>query len=126
MLTAFEILGSLSTTGLAYAGIQSYGLGVKYWCTTDPDLKRTHRDAARVRRTWNRLARYLKLYLRDDVPTVRQAMLTSESRAKEARIRTPRLVRITNDIFGVTADFKLVPSVKLKDFEDHADDLANY
>ncbi|WP_181725778.1 hypothetical protein, partial [Nocardia gipuzkoensis] len=28
MLTAFEILGSLSATGLAYLGLQSYGYGV--------------------------------------------------------------------------------------------------
>jgi S-DNA-T family DNA segregation ATPase FtsK/SpoIIIE len=126
ILTTFEILGTLSGTGLAYLGLQSAGLGVRYWRTTDLELRRTHRDAARIRRTWPRLARYLGLCLRDDVPTVRQALLTNDSRSSNPRIRTPRLVNIRNDIFGVTADFKLVPKVKLEDFQDRAEDLANF
>lgn len=126
MLTVFEMLGSFSATGLAYVGLQSYGLGVKYWRTTDSDLKQTHRDAARIRRTWRRLSRYLGLYLRDDVPTVRQAMFTNDRRASEPSFRSPKIVRVDNDIFGVTVDFKLVPSVTVEHFEKKKDDLANF
>lgn len=126
ILTTFEVLGTLSGTGLAYLGAQSYGLGVRHWRTRDPELRRTHRDAARIRRTWPRLSRYLGLCLRDDVPTVRQALLTSDSRASAPRIRTPRLVSLNSDMFGVTADFKLVPKVRLEDFQDRAEDLANF
>ena len=77
ILTTFEILGATSTTGLAYLGAQSRGYGLRYWQIKDPELRVSHRDAAFVRRTWPRLARNLKLALRDDVPTLAQSMLTS-------------------------------------------------
>lgn len=127
ILTTFEILGATSSTGLAYLTAQSYGLGVKYWTLKTPDERRAHRDAARVRRTWRRLSRYLGLYLKDDVPTVRQALLTNDTRrTSEPTIKSPRIRHIETDSYGLTIDFDLVPGVKLKHFQDRAEDLANY
>lgn len=127
ILTTFEILGATSTTGLAYMTAQSYGLGVKYWTLKDSDERRAHRDAARVRRTWRRLSRYLGLYLKDEVPTVRQAMLTNDTRrTQQPTIRVPRIKSIQTDSYGLTIDFELVANVKLKQFQDATEDLANY
>ncbi|MEV0203537.1 hypothetical protein, partial [Nonomuraea sp. NPDC050691] len=92
----------------------------------DPELRRTHRDAARVRRTWMRLARYLRLSLRDDIPTVRDAMFSDRSRAQQPKIRVPRIRRIDNDVFGVTIDFVSIPGVGLEEFVKACDHLANH
>lgn len=126
ILTTFEILGATSATGLTYLTAQSYGLGAKYWTLKDPDERRAHRDAARVRRTWRRLARHLKLYLKDDMPTVRQALMTNDTRASEPTIKTPKIKHVETDSYGLTIDFDLVAGVKLKHFQDAAEDLANY
>lgn len=127
ILTTFEVLGSLSATGMTYLTAQSYGLGAKYWTLKTADEKRAHRDAARIRRTWRRLSRYLGLMLKDDVPTVRQAMLTNDTRrTQQPRIRIPKILRVKTDSYGVTVDFELIPNVKLKHFEDASEDLANF
>jgi hypothetical protein len=69
ILTTFELLGATSATGLAYLGLQSAGLDIGYWRLKDPESRRSYRDAAKIRRTWRRLARHTGLYLKDDVVT---------------------------------------------------------
>ncbi len=125
ILTTFEILGATSTTGLAYLGAQSRGYGLRYWQIKDPEVRVSHRDAAYVRRTWPRLARHLKLALRDDVPTFARSMMTSGNKAPEPRIRTPRLLRIRTDHYGIRADFRPLPGIGLEEFEAKAQYLAN-
>ncbi|WP_181725732.1 hypothetical protein [Nocardia gipuzkoensis] len=126
MLTAFEILGSLSATGLAYLGLQSYGYGVAYWRLGDPELKRSHRDAARIRRTWGRLARYLNLVLKDDMPSFARSLASNSQRAPEAKIRVPKIRDIRSDGYGMTIDFAPLPKVGSDEFAREAKHLANY
>lgn len=126
MLNLYIGLAATVLLSLLYLTIQSFGFGVKYWRTKDPDLKRTHRDAARIRRTWPRLARYLHLSLRDDVPTIRDAMFSDRAKAQQPKIRTPRIRKIENDIFGVTIDFASIAGVGLDEFVKQAPHLANF
>lgn len=120
------------TTGIVtfsgtYWTLHIHGLGVRYWRIRSADARRSHRDAAYVRRTWKQIARFLGLYLKDSRPGRRAANSPSGgNRANAPKIRYPKVKRITSDEFGVTADIKLVPSVKLKDFRDATEDLANY
>jgi DNA segregation ATPase FtsK/SpoIIIE, S-DNA-T family len=116
ILTTFEILGSLSATALGYLGLQSRGFGAKYWQIKDPELKISHRDAAYVRRTWPKLARNLKLALRDDVPTVIGSMVAKNGKP-EPRIRVPKLQRVTTDHYGIVAEFRTLPGIGLEEFE---------
>jgi S-DNA-T family DNA segregation ATPase FtsK/SpoIIIE len=125
LLTTFEVLGSLSATGLAYLGAHNFGFDAPYWQIKDPEKKISYRDAAFVRRTWPRLARNLKLALRDDVPTVMQSMLASKDKKPEPRIRTPRLLRITSDHWGIRADFRTIPGIGIDEFTKAAPHLAN-
>jgi len=125
ILTTFEILGATSTVGLAYLGAQSRGYGLRYWQIKDPELRESHRDAAYVRRTWPRLARHLKLALRDDVPTLAQSMLTSGNKKPEPRIRTPKLLGIRTDHYGIRAQFRPLPGIGLEEFQAKVQHLAN-
>lgn len=125
ILTTFEILGSLSATGLVYFGLQSYGLGVEYWRIRDPELRESHRDAAHVRRTWRRLARHLHLALKDDIPTTARALAAKDGKP-EPRIRTPRLLSTSIDQYGLRAEFRPLPGVGLDEFTRQAQHLANY
>lgn len=126
ILIASEIAAGISALGLGYLGLQTAGFGVSYWQIKDPELRRTHRDAARVRRTWMRLARYLGLSLRDDIPTMREAMFSDRNRAQQPKIKVPRIRKIDNDVFGLTIDFAALPGVGLEEFTKKADHLANY
>src|SRR5258708_25772399 len=93
VLTTFEILGSLSVTGMAYLGAHNFGFDAPYWQIKDPEKKISYRDAAFVRRTWPKLARHLKLALRDDVPTVMQSVLATGNNKPAPPIPPPQLLR---------------------------------
>ncbi|MEU4843286.1 hypothetical protein [Nocardia testacea] len=126
MLLALETLGGTTALGLTYYGIASYGFGARYWMLKDPDQRRAHRDAAHIRRTWPRLARYLGLALRDDIPTVRQALTSDTNRNPQPRIRIPRILAVETDSFGVTVDFKPLPNVGIKEFVAKCEHMANH
>lgn len=125
ILTTFEILGATSTAGLAYLGAHSRGFGLKYWQIKDPEIRTSHRDAAYVRRTWTRLARNLKLALRDDMPTFARSMMTSGNKKPEPRIRVPRLLNVRTDHYGIRAEFRPLPGIGLEEFQAKASYLAN-
>lgn len=125
ILTTFEILGATSGTGLAYLTAQSYGFGAKYWTLKDSEARRSHRDAAYIRRTWRRLARHLQLSLKDDIPTVARS-LASKNGNPEPKIRTPRLLAIESDAYGLFVDFKPLPRIGEEEFAKQAQHLANY
>lgn len=126
MYTEFLALSGTATTAGAYLTAQAYGYGVRYWRTEGTDARRAHRDAARIRRTWPRLARYLGLALRDDLPTTAD-MLAGRQRAQDTRRwRAPRIRRVDTDEFGVTVEFATVPGVGLEEFRRRADHLADH
>ncbi|WP_459550334.1 hypothetical protein [Nocardia sp. X0981] len=126
ILTTFEILGATTGTGLAYMGVHSLGYGVPYWRIKDRDARRSYRDAAKIRRTWRRLARHTGLYLKDDVVTTAQAMFSNNTRRPEPKIRTPRLLDVKIDARGATIDFRPVPSVGLEEFKRQLPHLVNF
>jgi len=101
-----------------------YGFGVRYWRLNGPDARRAHRDAAYIRRSYRQLFYLIGLYLKDKRPT--RAPSNGNGSATPVRIRYPKLKSITSDDYGVVADFKLVPKVKLADFQDAAEDFANF
>ena len=123
VLTTFELLGATSGTAIAYMTAQAYGLGAKFWTLRDPEDRRSHRDAAHIRRTWPRLARHLKLDLKDDVPTTLQALASNKPAPK---VRVPRLLAINSDAYGLFVDFKPLPLVGEEEFAKKAQHLANY
>jgi S-DNA-T family DNA segregation ATPase FtsK/SpoIIIE len=108
-----------------YWRLRSRGLGVGYWRIKGKDARRGHRDAAYVRRTWKPLAWQLKLYQKYTKPG-RSQLKSGTGAVKPPRIKYPKLKRISSDKFGVTVEFELVPTVKLKDFRDSTEDLTNY
>ncbi len=123
ILTTFEILGATSAAGLAYMTADSFGFGAKYWTLRDPEDRRSFRDAAYIRRTWRRLARHLQLSLRDDIPTLAQSLGNGKS---EPKIRTPKLLAIRSDSYGLFVDFKPLPRIGEEEFAKQAQHLANY
>ncbi|MFE3029366.1 hypothetical protein [Nocardia tengchongensis] len=122
ILTTFEILGSLSGAGIAYMTADSFGFGAKYWTLRDPEDRRSFRDAAYIRRTWRRLARHLQLALKDDIPTFAQSF----QKKPEVKIRTPKLLAIRSDAYGLFVDFKPLPRIGEEEFAKQAQHLANY
>nr|WP_192963051.1 hypothetical protein [Nocardia sp. 107] len=81
---------------------------------------------AKIRRTWRRLARHTGLYLKDDVVTTAQALLSSDTRRPQPKIRTPKLIDLEIDPYGMTIDFRPVPSVGRDEFERQLPHLANF
>lgn len=126
MLTTFEALGATSATGLAYLTAQHYGLGVKHWRLKDADARAAHREAARVRRQWRRLARHVGLSLRDDIPTFIEDLLRPANAAPKVKIRTPALLDVKTDAHGLTMRFRPIPGVGLEEFERKLPHLRNY
>lgn len=126
MLTTFEALGATSATGLAYMTAQHYGLGVRHWTLKDPDARAAHREAARIRRQWRRLARHVGLNLRDDVPTFLEELFRPANAGPKTKIRTPALLDVQTDSLGVTVRFRPIPGVGLEEFERKLAHLRNY
>lgn len=126
MYTEFLALSGTATAVGTYFTVQAYGYGVRYWRLPDEDTRRAHRAAARIRRTWPRLARYLGLALRDELPTAGD-MLAGRQRAQDSRrIRIPRIRSVRTDAFGVTVEFSTVPGVGLAEFTKRSDHLADH
>ncbi|MBF6358471.1 hypothetical protein IU449_28650, partial [Nocardia higoensis] len=126
MIPEFLAVSSTAATASAYLTAQAYGYGARYWHLTDPDERQAHRDAARIRRTWPRTARYLGLALRDDRPTAAD-MVAGRQRAQDARrYRTPRIRRLTTDRYGVTVEFRTVPGIGADQFRKAAEHLADH
>lgn len=125
MLTTFEALGATSATGLAYMGAQHYGLGVRHWRLKDADARAAHREAARIRRQWRRLARHVGLSLRDDIPTFLEDLFRPANAAPKVKIRTPALLKVKTDEWGVSVQFRPIPGVGLEEFEKKLPHLRN-
>lgn len=126
MLTTFEALGATSATGLAYLGAQHYGLGLKHWMLKDADARAAHREAARIRRQWRRLARHVGLSLRDDIPTFLEELVRPANAAPKVKIRTPALLGVETDQWGVSVRFRPIPGVGLEEFEKKLPHLRNW
>ncbi len=126
MLAEFYGVSGTATAASAYLTVQAYGYGVRYWRLTDPDERQAHRDAARIRRTWPRTARYLGLSLRDDRPSTAD-MVAGRQRAQDARRhRTPRIRRLVTDRYGITVEFATVPGIGADQFRRAAEHLADH
>lgn len=113
--------GSVVLSGSAYWTLRMYGFGVRYWRLHNRDARRAHRDAAYVRRHWRPILRDLRLVLKT-TRTTRNA----SAQQSVAQLKYPKLKRIRSDDYGIIAKVELVPRVKLGDFQDKAEDLANY
>lgn len=107
-------------SGAAYWMARTYGYGVRYWRTSGAFARQAHRDGARIRREYRDLFYDVGLYLKRK-PRKRAA----DGTAPAAKIIYPKLKSIRSDDYGVFADFTLVPKVRLKDFQDAAEDFAN-
>ena len=125
MLTTFEALGATSAAGLAYMGAQNYGLGVRHWMLKDADARAAHREAARIRRQWRRLARHVGLSLRDDIPTFLEELFRPANAAPKVKIKTPALLNVKTGEYGVTVHFRPIPGVGLDEFEKKLPHLRN-
>lgn len=90
----------------------------------DVEMRASIRQAARIRRTWPRLARNLGLTTTDRMPTLMQQLNPPKDGTKhEPRILTPKITT-TADRFGVLVHLKTVPKVGLVELQRHADHLA--
>ncbi len=90
----------------------------------EPDMRASIRQAARIRRTWPRLARNLGLTTADRMPTLLQQVNPPKDGTRpEPRILTPKITT-TPDRFGVLVHLKTVPKVGLVELQRHADHLA--
>ena len=116
--------GTVVMSSATYWVLRMYGFGVRYWRLNGVDARRAHRDAAYIRRSYKQLFYLIGLYLKDKRPT--RAPSNGAGATPQVRIRYPKLKSITSDDYGVVADFKLVPKVTLKSFQDSAEDFANY
>lgn len=112
--------GSVLLSGGGYWILRMYGFGVAYWRLDSKNARRAHRDGAYVRRHWKPILRDLKLVLK----TTRAARNGAAQPGQ--RIKHPKLKRIRSDEFGIIAQVELVPRVKLGDFQDASEHLANY
>lgn len=125
-LTTFEILGATSALGLTYLTAQQYGLGAKHWMLRGSEARAAWREAARVRRTWRRLARHVGLALRDDVPTLLEDLFRPTDAKPKVKIRTPPLIDVIPDRYGLTVRFRPIPGVGLDEFDAKLPHLRNY
>lgn len=129
LITAY-VTGALALITLIYLTLQNFGFGLAYWRLTTDDDRQAHRDAARIRRTWPRLMRSVGLSLTDHMPKFIDGLsshrINDAGRLVRPRIHLPRILDIETDTFGITATVKLVPTVKLEDFEKQVDHLANF
>jgi S-DNA-T family DNA segregation ATPase FtsK/SpoIIIE len=112
--------GTVVLSGGTYWVLRLYGFGVRYWRMGTRDGRQAHRDAAYIARTRKRLFYDLRLYLKV------KPRRASTSGARAPKIKYPKLKKIRADNYGVVADFTLVPTVRLKDFTDRAEDFANH
>ncbi|MEV6212722.1 cell division protein FtsK [Kitasatospora sp. NPDC051914] len=93
----------------------------------DTGTRTSIRQAARIRRTWPRLARNLGLVTLDRTPTLLQTLATSADKnggKPEPKVLTPKL-STTVDQYGVMVTVKTVAKVGLAEFQKHADHLAD-
>lgn len=125
MLTTFEALGATSAAGLTYMTAQNYGLGVRHWMLKDADDRAAHREAARIRRQWRRLARHVGLSLRDDIPTFLEDLFRPADAAPKVKIKTPALLKVKTSEYGVAVHFRPIPGVGLEEFEKKLPHLRN-
>lgn len=98
-------------------------IGVRY-LSADTETRRSIRQAARIRRTWPRLARNLGLVTTDRTPTFLQSLAITGDKKPEPRTLTPKLHAKT-DPYGVTVTVKTVPKIGLEEFQKRADHLAD-
>ncbi|MFC9999609.1 hypothetical protein [Nocardia sp. NPDC127526] len=101
--------------------IHSLGFGLDYWRTRDTQRRKAIRAAARIRRTWPRTARKLRLYEFDP---------QAHSRRKgggQAPVRIPPIVATTIRPGEILLEFDVstVIGIDKSDFEQRAGKLIN-
>ncbi|MFJ2575213.1 AAA family ATPase [Kitasatospora aureofaciens] len=89
----------------------------------DKDTRRSIRQAARIRRTWPRLARSLGLVTIDRHPTLLASVANTDGKKPEPRTLVPAL-HTKADRYGVVVNVKTVPTVGLPEFQKAAERLA--
>lgn len=98
-----------------------------------PQLRRSMLQAAKIKIKWIRVARMLGLYIEDKSPRLpRTRRLLASFGSKEHRpdmLALPRpifpRIRVRADQYGVIVRARIVPKVGLKEFQDHAQHLAD-
>lgn len=113
--------GGVMFSGAAYWMARTYGYGVRYWRTHGAFARQAHRDGAYLRRSYKPLFYDLGLMLKQ-----KRRARSAEGGTPPPKIKYPKLKSIRSDDYGIFADFELVPKVRLKHFQDAAEDLANY
>lgn len=106
-------------------GLRQYGITLRLiWADSQTRLSLV--QAARVRRTWSRLARNLKLTLTEATPTPVLVLSSSgrSPRAKRSTVTVPK-IRITVDQYGIRIRAKTLPGVGLVEFEKNAQHLSD-
>lgn len=88
-----------------------------------PELRHSIRQAARIRRSWRRLARHLRLTLTDTTPT-RKDRAEGRSTALRPKVRVPR-IRVQADEYGVTVTAATLPGVGLAEYQRQAPYLSD-
>ncbi|WP_330185940.1 hypothetical protein OHB26_38765 (plasmid) [Nocardia sp. NBC_01503] len=91
--------------------IHQFGYGPGYWRTRDPQQRTALRAAARIRRTWPRTARKLRMVEHDP--------------QNPNRKRIPPIVATTIGPEGIVLEFGTVVGIGLAEFEKHASHLIN-
>ncbi|WP_309505402.1 FtsK/SpoIIIE domain-containing protein [Streptomyces phytophilus] len=90
----------------------------------DAATRASLRQAARIRRSWRRLAFRLGLVVTDRMPTTTGALTTSPGKRPEPRVITPKITTRA-DPFGVRVRMRALPGVGLEEVTRCADHLAN-
>lgn len=122
----YVLTGAPATAATVAAGrlVHGLGLGMPYWRAESPELRANIRTAARIRRTWDRTAQRLGLYLEDRTPTLADRW-NGRAKSAQARIVIPRILRCDPDQYGVTVILRTVEKVDLAAVRKQSEHLRN-
>ncbi|MGW5048663.1 AAA family ATPase [Streptomyces griseoluteus] len=116
--------GSL-VVGIALAVLVGWSVRwVVRYLRADAMTRQSIRQAVRVRRTWKRLARMLKLSATDKMPTPLASFANTDGTPTKPRVLIPTL-KVTHDAYGVIARAGCLPGVGLEQYQKAAPHLAN-
>jgi len=114
----------LVALGLGLVLLVWFGFKAVRYLRADTETRASIRQAARIRRTWPRLARNLGLTTTDHVPTLVQQLTSKDGNTPSPRILTPK-IHTQADRFGVKVQLATVAKVGLVEVQRHAEHLAD-
>ncbi|AJT65628.1 hypothetical protein T261_3968 [Streptomyces lydicus] len=97
---------------------------VARYIRADVPTRRSIRQAARIRRGWQRLAKMCGLSVTDKTPTLMQSLSTNNDKKPEPRVLVPKITTQA-DAFGVLVSATCLPKVGLEEFKRAIPYLAN-